>query len=227
MAIDIEEVLKAIVPLTFLAIWALTSLFSRDAKPQVGRPAQGLGPRPGGPGPAPPPRPGNPAMARDPAVRWGNPPGTETAIPRRIPGRPDEEILVIRSETGRAAGPPLPRPGAGAAAAKRTTRPKAAPTTAPKRAEPTAARPLSGSTASTPYQNLTQQLDIAPLSTQQATPGVTPQPQKPAYELPAKGPATPLSELRLLIGSRDRIREAILLNEVLQPPIAYRRGRRM
>ena len=48
MRIDIDNLFQFIVPLTFLAIWALTSLFNREAPPlpqRMGRPQP-----PGGPG---------------------------------------------------------------------------------------------------------------------------------------------------------------------------------
>src|SRR5215472_16137044 len=43
----LEILLQFIVPLTFLAIWALTALLNRDAQPLPPRPNRGLGP--GGP----------------------------------------------------------------------------------------------------------------------------------------------------------------------------------
>src|SRR5690348_13520704 len=45
----LEFLLQFIVPLTFLAIWALTSLLNRDAQPLPPRPGSGRGP---GAGPA-------------------------------------------------------------------------------------------------------------------------------------------------------------------------------
>ena len=46
----LEILLQFIVPLTFLAIWALTSLLNRDAQPLPPRPNRGLGPGDSGPG---------------------------------------------------------------------------------------------------------------------------------------------------------------------------------
>jgi hypothetical protein len=225
---DLEEVIKAAVPLTFLAIWALTSLFNREAKPMPGRPMQGLGPRPGGPaaGPAAGPRPAN-AMARDPAVRWGNPAGTPAtgAGTNRPLGRTDDEVLVIRSEPTRAAQPPLPRPGA--APPKRTVRAKSAPAAPPKRPEPSPSRPLAGTTGPALSQHLARPLDSTSLSGTAAANAAS-DAAAAVYDAKPKSATTlALYDLRSLAGSRDELRKAIIINEILQPPVSRRHGRRV
>jgi hypothetical protein len=232
----VNELFRLIVPLTFLAIWAVTSILNRETRPQPGRPMQGLGPRPGGggggagggglptaPGMRPAERPGT-ALSRDPALRWGNPPGVQSTPPSRPIGRRDEEILVIGPEH-RADRLPAPRPGASAAPPKRTARAKAAPTTAAKRAEPTATRARVGSTATSVQQQLAP-LDSASLSGT-PTANAASQAATAVYDARPKSATTaPLFDLRSLVGSRDELRKAIIVNEVLQPPVALRKRRR-
>jgi hypothetical protein len=226
MNLDLEMV-KAAAPLILLAIWALSSLFRNEAKPQPG--GHALGPRPGGPlhppGARPGARPGT-AMSRDPAMRWGNPPGTE-GLPRRPPGRPNEEILIIRSETNRGGRPPAPRPGPGSAPPKRGTRSKAAPATAAKRSEPTSARPAVDQPGSLVSQHVEQTIEGQSLSNttraNAAADAVT-----ALYDArPKSANRTPLYDLQSLVGSAEELRKAIIVNEVLQPPVAMRNRRRM
>lgn len=144
------------------------------------------------------------------------------------PGTPaDSEILIIRSEHTRAAGPPLPRPGA--AAARRPARSTKPP--AQKRPEPSSARPLPTTGGVNRPQGLTRGFDVAPivvgqqhLGTQQAAPAIaTPL----GSAAPPRAGVTPVSvSLRKIFGSAEALREAFVMNEVLQRPVAMRRGRR-
>ena len=103
----LEFLLQFIVPLTFLAIWALTSLLNRDAQPLPPRPGAGRGP---GVGPArvgagggfspatrgeltrsaSPARPASPMPDRSAPARWSS---------ATVPGRP-----VVRPDAGRRRG---------------------------------------------------------------------------------------------------------------------------
>src|SRR4051794_1340206 len=99
----IDNLFQFIVPLTFLAIWALTSLFNREAPPlpqRMGRPQP-----PGGPGSGP----GgaivrSEALSRDPSLRWTPPGASDRSAVRRPTGRSDDEIMIIE-ETRRPAAP--------------------------------------------------------------------------------------------------------------------------
>lgn len=228
----LEDVLKAIVPVTFIVVWALSSLLNKETKPApMNRPGQGFGPRPGGGGGGMPARPGerlggSGSMARDPSLRWG-PTGTE-ASPSRPGTRPDDEILVIRPEPSRAAGAPLPRPGSSASsvAARRAARAKAIQAASPRRVEPAAAKPL----AAAPGLNMPQQIGRAlellpPLTSAPAqTPGVLAPPGGSKIAVPD---VAPIFDFRRLVNAPDRMREAIVINEVLQPPLARRHHRRV
>ena len=137
----LEFLLQFIVPLTFLAIWALTSLLNRDAQPLPPRPGAGrgpgLGPARGGPGGGFSPSaraelagPGRSTAAGGPAssmadratpARWsaaaaqGNRPG---AVPSRTT---DDGIVIIESKTRPAQGSSSFSPSS-AASSPRVTR---------------------------------------------------------------------------------------------------------
>jgi hypothetical protein len=219
---DLEELLKAIVPLTFLAFWALSSLFGREpAKAPPARPVAGFGPRPGvPPGSRPVNQPG--AIPRDPSARWGAP-GTAEMPGTKRP-QSNDEILIIRSETSRTPAPPPARPSGGTPV-RRSARAKA-PSPAPaKRPEPAPTRPLNSASGLTMSQQVTKSMEVGPLTS--LTPGLTELgpgvsnsslPPKPASESPFFDP-------RRLIGSPEKLREAFLLNIVLQPPAALRHRR--
>src|SRR4051812_916514 len=106
----IDNLFQFIVPLTFLAIWALTALFNREAQPlppRTGRPQP-----PGGPGMGRPSTPVRPeSLNRDPSLRWSSPVGDRPAA--RRPARPDDSILIIE-ETQRPPAATSTRPSAGA-----------------------------------------------------------------------------------------------------------------
>src|SRR3954454_72497 len=86
-----ENIFQFIVPLTFFAIWALTSLFNRETQPLPPRTGRPLGPN--GPRPTPTeilegPRPierGADRTPRDPTMRWSKPSSSERPPSRRAP----------------------------------------------------------------------------------------------------------------------------------------------
>src|SRR5258708_6361138 len=136
----IDNLFQFIVPLTFLAIWALTALFNREAQPlppRTGRPQPPGGPGMGGP--STPVRPESLTGARS----WGG--SSQRVGDRRAAGRragPDDSILIIE-ETQRSPATTSTRSSAGAAP-RRGSRAGQAPAGSPKRAEPASTRPLSG-----------------------------------------------------------------------------------
>jgi len=230
MHIDISNLFQFIVPLTFLAIWALTSLFNREAPPlpqRMGRPQP-----PGGPGSGP----GgailrSEALNRDPNLRWAPPAGSERPGVRR-PGRPDDEILIIEETRRPAAQSPAnaaaTRPSAGGGT-RRGSRPRpAAP--APKRAEPAAPRPLSGTlTPSDAMTPMARHLDLNPLNLP-ASPLMASHPRDLAHTVSeptrqASRPALVWDDYKLLVSTPSKLREAVLVSEILQPPLSLRRRR--
>jgi hypothetical protein len=224
----IDNLFQFIVPLTFLAIWALTSLFNREAPPlpqRMGRPQP-----PGGPGGA---ILRSEALNRDPSLRWVPPATADRSVVRRPTGRPDDDILIIeesrRSATQSPANAAGTRPGAGAGTRRGSrSRPPAPP--APKRSEPAASRPLGGAlTSSDAMTPMARHLDLNPLNLP-ASPLLASDPKDLARTVSeptrqATRPALVWDDYKLLVSTPSKLREAILVSEILQPPLSVRRRR--
>jgi hypothetical protein len=190
----LELLLQFIVPLTFLAIWALTSLLNRDAQPLPQRPGAGRLPGPGpartgvGGGLSSAPREGlsgptryTPAARSAPSVadrtapaRWSSP--TAQGRPGAGPPRAvDEGIVILDSEARPAQGSSSFSPSAaasgrtarGSSSAARRTASRARPAPAPpiKPVESERRRALTGLVGQSLAQTKAKPLDIAPLST--------------------------------------------------------------
>src|SRR4051812_14996454 len=97
-----ENIFQFIVPLTFFAIWALTSLFNREAQPlppRSGRPLGPNGPRPMPSAPPDAPRPverGADRSQRDPTMRWSKPSAHDRQPVRRLAPSDDLDNDVLR-----------------------------------------------------------------------------------------------------------------------------------
>src|SRR5262249_39983223 len=143
----IENLIQFIVPLTFLAIWALTSLFNREAQslpPRPGRPLGPNGPRPQPPAQGPRALQGRPAdaFAREVEARR---PGLGSPVrppPLGAEGSRQDEILIIENEPRRLDGQPAPRPGA--PAPRRPVKGRTPAKPVKRAAEPPTPRRLSG-----------------------------------------------------------------------------------
>jgi len=187
----LEFLLQFIVPLTFLAIWALTSLLNRDAQPLPPRPGAGRGP---GTGPlrggvgggfspstrgdltrsASPARPAPTVADRTAPARWSS--ATAQGRPASVPMRSvDDGIVIIESETrtgqGASFSPSAASSGARAArgtspSARKAAAARARSTPAPiKPIEPERPRALTGLIGQSLAPKRGKPLDIAPLST--------------------------------------------------------------
>ncbi len=236
----LDSLFPFIVPLTFLAIWALTSLLNRDAQPLPPRPSR---PGPGGGGS--PPRPMNrPTEARpSPSRDWGGPPTRPRPLekPRPVPlsglgrgARGDEGILVLgdADEPRRAGGRSEPSPARQAPrAAKpaRNTKGKPAAGTRPAVPPNEAPRALSSLVNQSMAEAKTRPLEITPLSSP-LTPLLIPLSRASsslAAEKAAERPkGVPMEQIRSALSAPDRLRELALLTEILQPPLALRHTRR-
>ena len=209
---DLNDILKAIVPLAFLAIWALTAVFNKEGNSLPVR-SQGP-PNPYGPRPGVPPRVAGPAD-RPPTLRWGTP-GSTPAPPR--PGG-DDDIVILESSR-----PARPAPGRGVA--PRRLRPKPATAVAAKPAPivPTNKFGL-GHVSQTVNQQLATPVAMEPLIAPLSGVG-----SRPAASAAAKavdhiaGPTLRAASIAVTLADPQRLREAILINELLQPPLALRRG---
>ena len=188
----LEILIQFIVPLTFLAIWALTSLLNRDAQPlppRPGRPGGGPGAAPSlarGPGqaearpPAAPlqPRPSVASPAPPPsqaASAWpgpGPPPSSRDRLGPRRPQNLDEAIVYIENGPGPRGGT---RTGAGSQSSSRSSRTSparrsfrgrsaASPPPAPQgRSEPETPRALSDMMSQSRALQKAKPLELTPL----------------------------------------------------------------
>jgi hypothetical protein len=200
---DLEILIKLIIPAIVLIGWAINQVSNREAPAPPRRPFPPGPPPPPGGGLPPAPMPGERAGPRE--VIW-----TEAPPPpprRELPAGPDE-ILILGTET-RPVKPPPPSPGRPSVSPRSRSprRPRAA---QPPRPELSRPRPgLAGDLARGP--------DTLPAA-----------PEPPAARSPDRltAPALDPAQLRAAIASPARIREAIVLNELLQPPLSVRRARR-
>jgi hypothetical protein len=225
----IENLVQFIVPLTFLAIWALTSLFNREAHPlpqRVGRPQP-----PGGPGLGAGATVRSEALAREANLRWASPTSLDPRVVRRPTGRSDEEILIIeetRRPSSSSGNAPSQRASTGGGARRGGRARPVAP--APKRPEPAAApRPLSGTLSSPASMGapMNRPLELNPLSVP-ASPLMASDPRDLARTVaeptrPTTRPAQFGDDYKLLVSTPAKLREAILVSEILRPPLALRR----
>jgi len=205
-----QLVLRAIVPISFVAIWALTALFNKESQGFPARP-------PGSPlsGPGPGPRPG------DPTVRWGPSEGIPSNMVRRVP-LGDDDILIIPNDPSRPTrvAPSRPNPGNGG---RRPAKARPASTQA-KKAEPTATRPRLAGVSQNVNQSLARPIELTPLMT--IAPMTTTTDLANAPSAPSKTSAiVTVSTLRPLMSDPVRLREAFIVNELFQPPVSMR-GRR-
>jgi hypothetical protein len=222
-----------IVPLAFLAIWALTSLFNREAQPLPpragGRPLDPNGPRPQ---PAPgAPRPGERRPdfpAREPADRWSAPSGQDRPASYRPQGREDG-IVILEAQTRRPAPGAPGRPGT----VKRAPRSKANPPAPAKRPEASTPRALSASMGQPIAPLVNRPVELKPLAGSQPASPLTSaetqtltRPTAVASQAGAPGGVS-AGDLRQWLASPAKVRDGVVLGEVLRRPPGLRgRGRR-
>jgi hypothetical protein len=203
---DPDELIRAVVPLTFLAIWALTSLFNREAKPlppRGGTMGGPLGPYAQPPRPQAAPQPWQTVPTETagggqklPTMRWSGPNSGRSQA--------DDDVLIIRDRPA----PPIAR-----------TRP--AKSQKPQRIRETKAHQapatdIDSMKMESMTQNLTANLGKE-LQLDKLSAGVT---SAKALGKVDERPAT-LAITRLL-SSPERVREAFILKEILDPPLSLR-----
>jgi hypothetical protein len=213
------DILKFMVPLAFLAIWALTALFTREAKPLPGRIQ--APPNPYAPRPAP-----APGMTRtttverpQPTLRW-SPPGNTAPVPRA--GGNDDDIVILESTRQVRPGS---NQGRGVAPARRS-RSKPAPAAKPAPVAPP--KFASGGVSQSVNQQLSSSMPITPLSIQNSPTIVQSVASSVQRDEGSDIALHRLVAIKAMMTDPARLREAILINEMLQPPVALRkRGRRI
>ncbi len=222
---DIESLLRLLVPLGFLAIWAISWLFNRESQSLPPRSSTGAGSGAGRPGSSTPQSFGlEPAGTGRPSssepLRWSN----QTMSPgeRRGQGRADQrgnddDILII-SETRPARG------GSGGQFGSRTRRgrPRTEPKDKPQ--APTVPTTSLGHISQQIAREIARPIDLSPLN-----PPSIPISNDLTHVSPVTGQAAAVdmaqvTRAAVLISARDpkRLREAFLLAEILKPPPSAR-----
>ena len=217
-----DALIRLIVPLSFMAIWALTSLFNREAKirPEA-RPM-----------PRPHPGPLTGLRSAEPTLRWSSAPNPGSTAPggstppRRPPTRVggDDGIVILSSDNNQpdrgGKGRPLGNPS--------SRRPsKGKPVVPPRPVEPTTTRPRLAGVSQNVNQHLTHtNIEMVPLA---AMPPIVGMPSLGLSAAPTVAPDTigvsPRSAAALALADPKRIREALILNEILLPPVSMRTRR--
>jgi hypothetical protein len=244
----LEILYQFIVPLTFLAIWALTSLLNRDAQPLPPRASRGPGGdlRPLGAGPrveqagaarylGAQDRVSSATTERESSARWTEAPPLARPRPPRAASDEGITILDLEARTARASS-------ASAAAAAVQGSAKAVRAASPRRGA--RARSAQAAAAAKPIEQrppraLTS-LVIQSLAQKKARPLAVPPLAAPLSPLaapltetvstPVAAPPTPQSspvaysagDLRALLAVPAKLREIAVLSELLQPPRARR-----
>lgn len=226
----IEQLYQFIVPLMFLAIWALTSLFSREAQqipPRSARPPGPNGPRPEtDSGAAQDWR--SEALSREVSQQPSSRPFPASPRPAtRSALRPEDGIVILESETSQR------RSQSSSAVRQQGTARRPAvkgrkPSLPSRPVESSSQNTLGGSLASTmvstvePAQGLTK-LTLGPLSGPlHGTTHDLMTVSAAAVSRPVDRSGPSAQELRELLKSPEKVLQVMLLKELLGPPVSLR-----
>jgi hypothetical protein len=215
MNIDADVILKLLLPALFFAAWALNQIVNRESQGQARRAADSdpsgfdrsnpLGPRP-----VPPDRAG--VVPNRPRVANATAPGPEVRAR-------EDEILIIQSETLR------PRMQGSPKSRKQANRGKA-PGGSPRRGESDTKRVISNHLASDVTRGIEQTLQVRPLfdpATSLSSGGsISSEANAPVLGIGVIL-APSLAEVRANLTDPRKIRQAVIVNEILRPPLALRR----
>ena len=211
-----NEWMKLLVPLLLLAFWGLKQVLERETPPAN----RGAGPRPGGP--RPPEGLAARERPRDAGLQWSGPPprrpgpGSGPGIVVRGQPAGDDEIIILRPDSV------LPQRLAGRQSLGRKPQRPSKPGLTPRGAEPSKPGPLGGQISQTVDQTLGLQSGMGPVDQRGA------QHSSVRSQVSANPTPSPTADaLSKALRSPERIREAFLLNELLQPPLALRKRRRV
>jgi hypothetical protein len=214
---DLDILWKAIVPLTFLAIWALTALFNRDTKALPPRTQSSNNPY--GLRPTPPPAPPRSAtIERSPTIRWAAPGGGVSSAQK---GGLDDDIVILDSpRTGRSGASKGVSP---------TRRSKPRPVQASKPNQSATARGGLAGVSQSVNQSIATTLTLQPLSeTSIATPVQSVTAATAATSIDVGDVKSGLAGVANAFSDPKRLREAIIVSVILQPPVSLRgRSRRI
>ncbi len=219
-----ESLIRAIVPLSFMAIWALTSLFNRDTKPKPTlRPMN----RPDGS------RVGMTTQPTEPTLRFGSGSGgsaTSNAVRRPVPRQSDDDgIVILSSETNRLERDREKRLIPTTTTAKRASRGK--PLVPQRKADPapTRAPRLAGVSQNVNQHLTTTNLELTPLASMPPVASLGLSGVGSAAAVVVQSGIQTGGGVRPSVGfglnDPKRLREAFVLNEILQPPVSMRARR--
>ena len=197
----LQDLVQYLVPFSFLAIWAITSLMNRESKPVPTRMPRA--PQVGG-------RPG------DPTMRWGGSSGT---TPRRVNVGREDDIIILSDDEPRPARTARPRTQP-ASTTRRTARTKPG-LAATRKLDTPVASPLVSGVNQGVNQQLATTIDLQPLTTTDRNlASVASRPNPPSAKAPD---LVSVSKLAAMMVEPNRLREAFLMNELIQPPVSMRR----
>lgn len=213
---NLEALVRLLVPLSFMAIWALTSLFNRESKITPVKPSINRRPTPT-------------PQRTEPSLRFGSQTPTsirseaEIRAKRALQTRPStasDGIVVLSSSDdrkGKRSSNPAPSGSKGGRSNRASNiRPLDAPQKQAKLAGVT--QNVSQHSINT---NLNVPLQISPDQSILGSPVSAPQSAK--QPVAADRVHADRDGLRETLADPSRLRQAFLLNEILQPPVSMRR----
>ena len=214
-----DPLIKAIVPLSVMAIWALTSLFNRDSNPKSTiTPTRQ--PNAGGV---------NRSKPGDPTLRWGSQTGANpagTATPQRKPARlsNEDDIVILSSST---TPRDRPKPGRTSITGGGRRPAKGKPITPDRRSDLEPPRKMLAGVSQNVNQHMTNStIEMTPLvgmppMAEMSHLGLSGTPSEPTDF----GTESPKSFAATAFSDPARLREVFMLNEILLPPVSKRSHR--
>ncbi len=212
---NVEILIKLIVPAILLIFWALSNLFNRENTNAQARGTSPLGPRP----PGYPPGPRREDRNRDRAVVTTTRPGASPI---------DNEVMIIRGEpnrpptSGRPGSPSPPR--SGQPQKRNNNRARNAQSPPQRRTEPERPRQMDlhdAKISTSVNQSISKSIHLRPLTESTPNAGDLGKVGDPSTVVDQAQSAM-LFDLRAGLASQTRIREAFILNEILQRPVSLR-----
>jgi hypothetical protein len=226
-----EILAKLIVPAFFLIVWALNQILSKETPATPARGNRPVGPPGGRPAPAKPkPKPNEEdrafAAADPKSGAWVSASDSRGNKPVVLAG--DDEVLILGSETVRRLPPAKPRTQSSRGNRSKSERRPPSPADAEKQAQR-----LGGNISQSVRQTLSStSVDMKSISQSQpltslavdvrGISGASAMVSSTASTAGSAGPIAEVFDLHGALHSRTRIREAFLLNELLQAPVSLR-----
>jgi hypothetical protein len=206
---------ELILPIVIAVIYLINAVVNKEKAP----PTRGLAPtsRTGGSLP-PAPRP----PAREPALRVPQPTVQRPSSQRR-PGQPEEIVVISDLSRGGRPQPARPAPSSPQRRAGRTRGGPSASSPRPPDAAPEKA--VRGWVSQTVSQTIDRPLDLRPLTETQSIGGTALSAQTTSVSFTSAPEISSTADFRRMIADPASIRDALILSELLQPPLVLRNRR--